>query len=155
MQDAQDAQDEDEDEELLDELYPDHQIVHAAAVQASTCALSEPDTHLLHPTTQEISLTDAGARPQWGVPAVENVFGDDNGDDRVALGHRVVETNWRICLADRNGQFMVCGRGTSRRNMLQAVLSPAAVMLLMVLTVVVWLVRGSSAGSSNGSVSGL
>ncbi len=136
---ATSAQD-DEDEELLDDHLTDQEVVHAAAVQASPQAISE--THLLHPTDEEIP-PDVEARPQWGVSPIERGV-----DDRVAPAVHAAETDWRNCLSDRNAEFTVCGRVTTRRNMLRAILSPAGVMLLMIVMVVLWLVRGASTDSS-------
>jgi hypothetical protein len=140
----------DADEELLDEHPaqlpppPPEQVVHAAAVQRAASSDSSSEAQLLHPSTEEA----AAPRPQWGV----ELDGDEMlplDDSEPARHAAAEEVGWRVCLHDRNAEFTVCGRVTTRRNLLRVVLSPAGVALLMVLAMTLWLLGGSGDDSSD------
>ena len=136
---------EDEDEELLDDHVTDLEVVHAAAVQASGKTATQPDPQLLYPA-REIQFDD-GARPEWGVSP------EERGAENLAVPDQPDEMDWRLCLTKRNAEFQICGRVTTRRNLLRVVLSPAAVLLLAILMMVLWLARGGT-DDENSSVSG-
>lgn len=102
------------------------------------------------PTVEDAPQTSA--RPNWGASGGDETIAGLPADEDEAAEPDGGAGSWRACLHDRNAHFKLCGRITTRRNLLRIVLSPGGILVLAFFVVVAsflgWL------GPDEGSLSG-